>query len=80
MIRELLNILLENAWKFTGIHNIAHIEVGQVQIGGKTVFFVHDDGAGFNMDYQNQLFIPFHRLHNGHDFEGVGCQPSPGDY
>ena len=33
---------------------------------------MHDDGAGFNMDYQHQLFLPFQRLHNGHDFDGAG--------
>ena len=72
MIQELLSILLENAWKFTGRHAAARVEVGQVQIGDQAVFFVNDNGAGFNMDYQDQLFLPFHRLHNGHDFEGVG--------
>jgi light-regulated signal transduction histidine kinase (bacteriophytochrome) len=72
MIRELLSILLENAWKFTGKHAVARVEIGQSQIGGQAVFFVHDDGAGFNKDYQDQLFLPFRRLHNGHDFEGVG--------
>jgi light-regulated signal transduction histidine kinase (bacteriophytochrome) len=72
MIRELLSILLENAWKFTSRQAAARVEVGQVQIEDQAVFFVHDDGAGFNMDYQDQLFLPFHRLHNGHDFEGVG--------
>ena len=72
MIRELMSILLENAWKFTGKHAAALVEVGQIQIDGQAVFFVGDDGAGFNMDYLEQLFLPFHRLHNGHDFEGAG--------
>jgi light-regulated signal transduction histidine kinase (bacteriophytochrome) len=72
MMRELMSILLENAWKFTGKTAAARIEVGQVHEEGQAVFFVRDHGAGFNMDYQDQLFLPFHRLHNGRDFEGAG--------
>jgi light-regulated signal transduction histidine kinase (bacteriophytochrome) len=72
MIRELLSILLENAWKFTSKHSTACVEVGQVQIEGRDVFFVQDDGAGFNMDYLDRLFQPFQRLHNSKDFEGAG--------
>jgi light-regulated signal transduction histidine kinase (bacteriophytochrome) len=72
MMQEFMSILLENAWKFTGKHAAAQVELGQIQTDGQALFFVRDDGAGFNMDYLDQLFLPFHRLHNGQDFEGVG--------
>jgi light-regulated signal transduction histidine kinase (bacteriophytochrome) len=72
MMRELMRILLENAWKFTSKHETACVEVGQVENDSQTVIFVRDDGAGFNMDFSNQLFMPFHRLHTGHDFDGAG--------
>ena len=72
MIRELMSMLLENAWKFTAKHASARIEVGQIQSENQAVFFVQDDGAGFDMDYQDQLFRPFQRLHSGHEFDGAG--------
>ena len=72
MVRDLLLSLLENAWKFTSKNAAACIEVGRVQTTHGSAFFVRDDGAGFNMDYADQLFKPFQRLHSSHEFEGAG--------
>jgi len=72
LIRILLQNLLDNAWKFTSKHAIAHIEVGETEQEGVPVYYVRDDGAGFNMSYQDKLFQPFQRLHGTHEFEGSG--------
>jgi light-regulated signal transduction histidine kinase (bacteriophytochrome) len=64
--------LLSNAWKFTRKHATAHIEVGVNKTNGKTVYFVRDDGAGFDMKYVDKLFGPFQRLHKIDEFEGTG--------
>lgn len=68
----LLKNLLENAFKFTSKHPTARIEFGKTEENGKPVFFVGDDGVGFDMAYQKQLFLPFQRLHGQHEFEGLG--------
>ncbi len=74
--RRLLTVLLENllgnAWKFTGRHAHARIELGALQKDGKPVYFVRDDGAGFDMTYVATLFAPFQRLHLAADFPGTG--------
>ena len=64
--------LIRNAWKFTSKHATARIELGKQQQNGETVFFVKDDGAGFDMKYADKLFLPFQRLHSIGDFEGTG--------
>jgi light-regulated signal transduction histidine kinase (bacteriophytochrome) len=68
----LLKSLLENAFKFTSKHPTAHIEFGETEQNGQPVFFVRDDGVGFDIAYQEQLFQPFQRLHGQHEFEGIG--------
>ena len=67
-----LENLLSNAWKFTGKVPDACIEFGARDIGGERVYFVKDNGAGFNMAYVDRLFTPFERLHNETEFPGMG--------
>jgi PAS domain S-box-containing protein len=77
LARVLLANLIGNAWKFTSRHDRATIEVGAVASDGaddpgEPVFFVRDDGAGFDMAYGHKLFRPFQRLHAADEFEGTG--------
>ncbi|MEE9250666.1 MAG: ATP-binding protein [Alphaproteobacteria bacterium] len=73
---RLLSIVLENllgnAWKFTSRHPEARIEFGETEEDGKPVYYVRDDGAGFDMAYADKLFKPFQRLHSSGKFEGSG--------
>lgn len=64
--------LLGNAWKYTGKHQHATIEFGSARENGKEVYFVKDNGAGFDMAYADKLFLPFHRLHTDEEFDGTG--------
>ena len=68
----LLDNLLGNAWKFTAGREHAHVEVGAETIGGERVFYVRDDGAGFDPAYVDKLFQPFQRLHTADEFPGTG--------
>jgi light-regulated signal transduction histidine kinase (bacteriophytochrome) len=72
MARLVLKALLENAWKFTCQKDPATIEVGSLPKEGKTVFFVKDNGAGFDASYANKLFVPFQRLHRDKEYDGCG--------
>jgi PAS domain S-box-containing protein len=73
LVRVLLDNLMGNAWKFTGRRPDPRVEVGeQILEGGERAFFVRDNGAGFDMAYQDQLFKAFQRLHSAKEFEGTG--------
>ncbi len=72
LLQIALENLLVNAWKFTSKHPRARIEFGQTQLDGQPVFFVRDDGAGFDMAYTDKLFGAFQRLHAVGEFEGNG--------
>ena len=72
LVRQALQNLLENAWKFTGGREVAHVEFGRATVGGEDAFFVRDDGAGFDMAYSGKLFGVFQRLHSNAEFPGTG--------
>jgi len=72
LLRVVLDNLLGNAWKYTAQHAQARIEVGLFEEHRVPVFFVRDDGAGFDMAYAERLFVPFQRLHAQREFEGIG--------
>ena len=67
-----LRNLLGNAWKFTSRTEGAKIDVGMEAHGEDTVFFVRDNGAGFDAQYADKLFAPFQRLHGDDEFPGTG--------
>ena len=72
LLRIALENLLSNAWKFTGRNKKSRIEVGVTEHEGKNVYYVRDDGAGFDIAYADKLFAPFQRLHSMSDFSGNG--------
>ena len=72
LLRVVLLNLLSNAWKFTARRETAHVEFGVRQTGSSQVFFVRDDGAGFDMKYADKLFGAFQRLHGVKEFAGTG--------
>jgi light-regulated signal transduction histidine kinase (bacteriophytochrome) len=72
LLRALLENLLGNAWKFTSKKSEARIEFGREGWKDGPVYYVRDNGAGFNMSFADKLFAPFRRLHKDSDFEGTG--------
>ncbi len=72
LLRVLLENLIGNAWKYTSRHPTAHIAVGRIQQGDEAVYYVRDDGAGFDPTYADKLFRPFQRLHTVEEFDGAG--------
>lgn len=72
LLRDVLENLLGNAWKFTSKHAEARIEFGASRQGGERAYFIRDDGAGFDPAYGDKLFTPFHRLHSTGEFPGTG--------
>jgi PAS domain S-box-containing protein len=64
--------MLGNAWKFTRKREHARIEFGSTHEDGQTIYFVRDNGAGFDMAFASKLFGVFQRLHTGAEFEGTG--------
>ncbi|HEV8304401.1 MAG TPA: PAS domain S-box protein [Gemmatimonadales bacterium] len=72
LLRQAITNLLQNAVKFTRRRPAARIEVGTRADGGETVYFVKDNGAGFDQRYAGKLFGVFQRLHRLDEFEGTG--------
>ena len=64
--------LISNSVKFTSTRPRAEIEIGCRKEGSEDVFFIIDNGVGFNMDYVDRLFGVFQRLHPESEFEGTG--------
>ncbi|MCH8213886.1 MAG: PAS domain S-box protein [Proteobacteria bacterium] len=72
LIKVALQNLLGNAVKYTGKKDQARIEFGVTNGDGRNVYFVRDNGAGFDMSYADKLFAPFQRAHGAAEFEGTG--------
>ena len=72
LIEIVLSNLLGNAWKFTAKTEHARIELKTVERDGKIIYYVGDNGAGFDQQYAEKMFWPFHRLHSESEFEGTG--------
>ncbi|WP_017327224.1 ATP-binding protein [Synechococcus sp. PCC 7336] len=72
LLRVMLENLLGNAWKFTSKTPQAQIEFGTLPEAEGLVYFVRDNGAGFDMAYADKLFGPFQRLHRMAEFSGTG--------
>ena len=72
LLRIALENLMENSWKFTEHQNPARIAIGIEQGDDGPVYFVRDNGAGFDMQHPERLFMPFSRFHKDADFPGTG--------
>jgi signal transduction histidine kinase len=72
LVGDLFQNLIGNAWKFTSKTSQARIEIGQSTGGTMATLFIRDNGAGFDMAYEQKLFKPFQRLHGTADFDGSG--------
>jgi PAS domain S-box-containing protein len=68
----MLSNLLRNAWKFTTHRDDAHIAFGADNRNGERVYYVKDNGVGFDPQFGPKMFLPFHRLHGDGEFEGTG--------
>ncbi len=72
VVRQVLVNLISNAWKFTRHAPRPAIEIGSYRDAGRDVYFVEDNGVGFDPQYSDRLFRVFERLHGGDEFEGSG--------
>jgi light-regulated signal transduction histidine kinase (bacteriophytochrome) len=72
LMRIAIQNLLANAWKYSSKRATAHIEFGSTEKEGRKIYFVRDDGAGFDMAYVGKMFQAFQRLHPAEAFPGSG--------
>ena len=72
LLKIVVENLLDNAWKYTSKNDKTYIEIGKQNIQGEEVFFVKDNGVGFDMAYADNIFGAFQRLHKHADYEGTG--------
>jgi signal transduction histidine kinase len=72
LLRVMLSNLLGNAWKYTSKNDLAEIEFGCKVENNEKIWFISDNGVGFDMTYAERLFGTFQRLHHANDFEGTG--------
>ena len=72
MIKSVWNNLIDNAVKFTKKNELAKITIGAEQTENELIYYIKDNGAGFDMSYASKLFTVFQRLHSREDYEGTG--------
>jgi len=72
MLRQVFINLLSNAFKFSSRRADRLIEIGCIEQAGENLYFVKDNGAGFDMQYKDRLFNVFQRLHSQEEFSGTG--------
>ena len=72
LLRTMIENLIGNAWKFTNKKIDAKIEFGRITNQDETIYFIKDNGAGFNQDYVDKIFEAFQRLHTYSEFPGTG--------
>jgi len=72
LLRQVWMNLLSNALKYTRKREVARIEIGWQEQNGESVYFVKDNGTGFDMQYADRLFGVFQRLHSADEYEGTG--------
>ena len=72
LVSIVLDNLLGNSWKYTGKVDNPRIEFGATEKDNRTIYYVSDNGAGFDMKYVDKLFGAFQRLHKPEEFEGTG--------
>ena len=72
LVRQVFSNLLSNALKFTRKRDLAVIEVGNMEKDGRTIYYVRDNGIGFDMQYRDKIFGVFQRLHPAQEYEGAG--------
>ena len=72
MLQVLIENLLQNAWKYSSKKEKARIEFGEAANEKNQIFYVKDNGAGFDMTYSDKLFGAFQRLHGTDEYPGTG--------
>ncbi|MEO6869755.1 MAG: PAS domain S-box protein [Ginsengibacter sp.] len=72
MLKQVFINLISNAFKYTGKKKEAKIEIGSYREGDQCIYYIKDNGAGFDMKYYDKLFGVFQRLHSSNEFEGTG--------
>ncbi|MGB5218228.1 MAG: PAS domain S-box protein [Smithella sp.] len=72
LMRIMLENILGNAWKFTGKNEKTEIEFGSISKNSQKVYFIRDNGAGFDMEHSRKMFAPFQRFHSMEEFSGTG--------
>jgi light-regulated signal transduction histidine kinase (bacteriophytochrome) len=76
LLRQVHANLLSNALKFADHREVARIEIGCLQEGEERIYFVRDNGIGFDMQCADNLFGVFQRLHRATEYEGTGVGPA----
>jgi light-regulated signal transduction histidine kinase (bacteriophytochrome) len=72
LIKQVYSNLLSNAVKYTKFKDKAYIETGGYLAGNENIYYIKDNGVGFDMEYYDKLFGVFQRLHSADDYEGTG--------